>query len=116
MTIFLNSCKINKKNGKWTKYYEDGEMASEGSYKLNKRDGEWKTFNRKGNLINVSNYKEGVDLKVALEEAKKAEAAKKAAEAKKAKEKGGKNPTPGAPGDSTLKGNEPVKDTTEIRK
>jgi hypothetical protein len=106
----------NKKNGKWTKYYEDGEIASEGSYKLNKRDGEWRTFNRKGNLINVSNFKDGVDLKVAAEEAKKAEAAKKAAEAKKAKEKGGKNPAPGAPGDSTMKATEPVKDTTEVRK
>ena len=53
---------------------------------------------------------------MAAEEAKKAEAAKKAAEAKKAKEKGGKNPAPGAPGDSTMKATEPVKDTTEIRK
>lgn len=106
----------NKKDGKWTKYYEDGEIASEGFYKLNKRDGEWRTFNRKGALINVSNYKGGIDLKVAEEEAKKAEAAKKAAEAKKAKEKGAKGGNVVTPGDSTQKAIVPVKDTTETKK
>ena len=77
-----------KKENKWTRYYDNGEIAVEGLYKNNKRDGQWKSFNRKGDVTSDVTFKDGLDTKV-LSDAQKKLDAKKAMDAKKAGDKKG---------------------------
>lgn len=48
----LTSTKLMRE-GKWSFYYENGILQSEGNYKADVKMGEWKYYNEKGELINM---------------------------------------------------------------
>ena len=43
--------KDGKKNGKWTEWYENGQMASEGSYQEDKKNGKWTAWYKNGQIF-----------------------------------------------------------------
>ena len=46
-------------DGKWTEWYENGQIKSEGNYKDNKRDGKWTGWYPDGQKMSEENYKDG---------------------------------------------------------
>ena len=44
------------KQGKWSEYFDGGELKAEGSYKDNKRIGQWKFFYQNGKLEQMGSY------------------------------------------------------------
>tara|TARA_Y100000031_G_C8030848_1_gene297052 strand:- start:63 stop:557 length:495 start_codon:yes stop_codon:yes gene_type:complete len=46
-------------NGKWTSYYENGEIERERNYKDGKEDGKWTSYYENGHLMHEENYKDG---------------------------------------------------------
>ncbi len=50
--------KDGKKNGKWTAWYENGQMASEGSYQEDKKNGKWTAWYKNGQMASEGSYQE----------------------------------------------------------
>ena len=50
--------KDGKKNGKWTEWYENGQMASEGSYQEDKKIGKWTAWHENGQMASKGSYQE----------------------------------------------------------
>ena len=51
--------KDGKKDGKWTKYYKDGEKKYEKNYKDGKKDGKWTEWDENGQIKSEATYKDG---------------------------------------------------------
>ena len=47
-----------KKNGKWTAWYENGQMALEGSYQEDKKNGKWTAWYKNGQMASEGSYQE----------------------------------------------------------
>ena len=48
-----------KEDGKWTRWYENGQIESEGNYKDGKKDGKWTWWHENGQKWSETNYKDG---------------------------------------------------------
>ena len=53
------SYKDGKKDGKWTKWYKDGEKKYEKNYKDGNKDGKWTEWHKNGQKKKEENYKDG---------------------------------------------------------
>ncbi|TSA28013.1 MAG: hypothetical protein D4R67_04975 [Bacteroidetes bacterium] len=52
--------KLNRKQGKWITFWENGKMKLEGTYKDDKRNGYFKEYAESGDLLQITKYIEGV--------------------------------------------------------
>ena len=57
--ITEQSYKDGKKDGKWTKWYKDGEKKYEKNYKDGKKDGKWTEWDENGQIKSEATYKDG---------------------------------------------------------
>ena len=48
-----------KREGKWIKYFENGQFLLEGNYKDGKKDGETLVYNENGQFEKIKIYKDG---------------------------------------------------------
>jgi hypothetical protein len=53
------SIKDGKKEGKWVRYHENGQLMGKGSWKNGKQEGEWVEYDYLGQLREKGNYKNG---------------------------------------------------------
>ena len=58
-TMYEESYKDGKLDGKWTTWHSNGQKWAEGNYKDNKKDGKWTYWNRNGQISSERNYKDG---------------------------------------------------------
>ena len=50
---------MNRKDGKWTEWYENGQKKSEENWKDGKREGKWTVWYENGQLMEENYYKNG---------------------------------------------------------
>ena len=55
-------CLNDLKHGKWTTWFENGNISTQGSYIYDKKDGEWLEYYMNGQLASTMNWKDGVNL------------------------------------------------------
>ena len=55
-------CLNDLKHGKWTTWFENGNISTQGSYIDDKKDGEWLEFYMDGRLASKMNWEDGVNL------------------------------------------------------
>ena len=55
--------KDGKADGKWKKYYRNGQIMGEGNWKDGIQDGKWTDYNKDGSIARVEEYKDGKKVK-----------------------------------------------------
>ena len=57
--VSLQNYYEDKLNGKWVKYYSDGQIEIKGNYKNGYKDGKWVEYNSNGNVSKKYCYYDG---------------------------------------------------------